>query len=907
MRIHKKINFHTFLLRFSLTAVFIFLLLFSSIFYVKIKNFIIEQRESSIQLRMDQISSELQTEFNEIYDMTNNLKTNEIVIRYIDELASKELSSSEKYYQNASFEDYINTISQNNKLIDNILVITPNTQYSSERDYVDFKFNGMKIKSEVESNFHFINLGESKSKIELPASDKTIEMEELNSRLYFGTNIISADGVHKGVILVFINPNNLDEYFFYADQIRLVDQNGRMFFEGNNVSKDVPANLDIRMQDKKERFISWKDTGIYSSSIPYYNFQVFYEVSLSFYKEQIELIWKMFAVTFAFSAIVAIVFSRWIGRKVIQPLYQFITTIKKYEENRIYSSFVQQDKTIVMKMSLRERFFFYFVITVLFPVLIFIGALYVQTSNLILGDMKESYQSIHEKMARVMNNEISQREQILARIAFNNTIQRSMLEHNAEKISQELVNRRQFLELRRQNVRMYDDLGKIVYTNMHDQPKKLDPNFMRKLTNAGRKISYSLERDIFNNVSIVVGMPIFSPKEFSKVVGYITIDIENNQLEKHYSDWQKAGFKMLLIDEGNRILSHSDPLKIGQIFNDKKKILRADGANFHANSTDITGMNLEFISIYNYADIQKKVNQLFISDLYLLFSIILLLLICAYWLSKRMLRPIGQLNKLFQTFDLKGSHHDIVEQLSGIDEVDALTKNFNQMMKRTEELLHETLLTNQERIQLKYEKRELQLNALQSQINPHFLYNTLDNLIYLVEANETDKATEMIVSLSRLFRFITNREHVMIPFRDELVYTKTYINIMEQRFDNFECIWDVDNSILNYKTVKLILQPVIENAIHHGARKTKDMVKIHVSCKLIEKDIHIVVEDTAAGIKGAELAIIKSLLAATSLDKAGIYNVNGRIRLHFGENYGLEIESEQGKGTKVTIVLPAVK
>lgn len=112
---------------------------------------------------------------------------------------------------------------------------------------------------------------------------------------------------------------------------------------------------------------------------------------------------------------------------------------------------------------------------------------------------------------------------------------------------------------------------------------------------------------------------------------------------------------------------------------------------------------------------------------------------------------------------------------------------------------------------------------------------------------------------------------------------------------------------MNYKTVKLILQPVIENAIHHGARKTKDMVKIHVSCKLIEKDIHIVVEDTAAGIKGAELAIIKSLLAATSLDKAGIYNVNGRIRLHFGENYGLEIESEQGKGTKVTIVLPAVK
>jgi sensor histidine kinase YesM len=317
-------------------------------------------------------------------------------------------------------------------------------------------------------------------------------------------------------------------------------------------------------------------------------------------------------------------------------------------------------------------------------------------------------------------------------------------------------------------------------------------------------------------------------------------------------------------------------------------------------------MDWEFISKYNYSDIQKQVNQLFISDLYLLFFIILLLLIFAYWISKRMHMPIGQLNELVQTFDLKGSHHEVAERFSGIDEVDSLTKNFNKMMERMEELIHETLLTNQERIQLKYEKRELQLNALQSQINPHFLYNTLDNLIFLVEANETDKATEMIASLSRYFRFITNREQFMITLRDELVYTKTYIKIMSYRFNNFECIWDVDENLLNNKSVKLIMQPVIENAIHHGARKTKDMVMIHISCKLKEEEIHIVVEDNAVGIGEEELTIIKSHLASASLGKAGIYNVNGRIRLHFGENFGLDIESELGKGTKVTIVLPAV-
>jgi sensor histidine kinase YesM len=907
MRKDKTLHFHTFLLRFSLIAVLVFLLLLSSLYFIKIKNFIEEKKETSVQLRMDQISSELQTEFNEIYDTTNSLKTNEIVIRYIDELSGLEISPTAKYYQVARLEDYLNTIRQNNKLIDNILIITPETQYSSDQKYVDFRFNGMKVKAEVESNFHFVNLGEAGSKIELPSSDMEIETEQLNNQLFFGTNILSADGVHKGVILLFINPKNLEDSLFYADQIRLFDQNGKEFFKGEKAALEVPAKLDTLKHVNKGQFVSWGNTGIYYSPIPYYNFQLIYEEPLDFYKKQMGLMWKIIVFTFVGSALAAIIFSRLIGRKVIQPLYQLIESMKEYEVSGNYSSLLKQNKTTGMKMSLRERFFFYFVITVLLPLLIFMGILYGQTSNLVSGDLQESYHSVHEKMARLMDNEIKQRELTLARIAYNNNIQLHLLEHDGgEKIGYELVDRRQFFELRRQNIRIYDESGKILYTNMNNQPKKLDTDFMSNLASSGRKISYSLERDRFDNVTIVIGMPIFSPVDFSKIIGYMTVDIENNLLETFYSDWQQTGLEMLLVDKSNRILSHPNSLQIGKSFDRKEEILQDEGNKFHAYSTKITSMDWEFISKYNFVDIQKQVNQLFISDLYLLFIILLLLLIFAYWISKRLHRPIGQLKELVETFDLKGSHNEVAERLSGIDEVDALTKNFNKMMMRMEELIHETLLTNQERIQLKYEKRELQLNALQSQINPHFLYNTLDNLIFLVEANETDKATEMIASLSRFFRFITNREQFMITLREELVYTKTYIKIMSYRFDNFECIWDVDENVLNNKTVKLILQPVIENAIHHGARKTKDMVTIHISCQLIGDEIHLVVEDNAAGIGKDELTAIKRHLASASLGKAGIYNVNGRIRLHFGENYGLDIESEQGKGTKVTIVLPAV-
>jgi sensor histidine kinase YesM len=907
MRKAKKQQFHTFLLKFSLITVFVFLLLLSSLYYIKIKSFIEEKKETSIQLRMEQISYELQTEFNNIYDTTNNLKTNEIVIRYIDELSGSKISPSEKYYQHAGFEDYLNTIRQNNKLIENILIITPTTQYSSDQKFVDFKLNGMKVKTEVENNFYFINMGEASRKIELPSFNEegAADLNDLNNHMFFGTNIMSPDGVHKGVILVFINPNSLDESLFYAGQIRLFDQNGRQFFKGDQVEGEKLKELNS--QSKKELLQSGEDKGFYYSSIPYYNFQLIYEEPLSFYIKQIGLMWKMIVITFVCSALAAIIFSRMIGRKVIQPLYRLIESIKEYEEGRNSSSLVQQNKMTGMKLSIRERFFFYFVITVLLPLLIFIGILYAQTSKLVSGDMQENYHSVHEKMARLMINEINQRELTMARIAHNNNIQLHMIEHDTEKIGQELVDRRQFLELRRQNIKMYDESGKILYSNTHTQQNKLASEFMSTLTSSGRKISYTLERDRFDNVTIVIGMPIFSPVEFSKIIGFITVDIENNQLETYYSDWQKTGLEMLLADKRNMILSHPNPLQIGKVFDSKEKMLHAEGSKVHAYSTKITGLDWEFISTYNYSDIQKQVNQLFIGDLYLFFFIILLLLVFAYWISKRMHRPIGQLNELVRTFDLKGSHRDVIERLSGIEEVDSLTKNFNQMMERIEELIHERIITNQERVQLKYEKRELQLNALQSQINPHFLYNTLDNLIYLVEANETDRATEMIASLSRFFRFITNREQFMISLRDELSFTKTYLKIMSYRFDNFESIWDVDENVLNHKTVKLILQPVIENAIHHGARKTKDMVTIHISCKLKKDEIHIVVVDNAVGIGEEKLTLIKRQLAATSLDKAGIYNVNGRIRLQYGEKYGLSIESERGNGTKVTIVLPAVK
>jgi sensor histidine kinase YesM len=295
---------------------------------------------------------------------------------------------------------------------------------------------------------------------------------------------------------------------------------------------------------------------------------------------------------------------------------------------------------------------------------------------------------------------------------------------------------------------------------------------------------------------------------------------------------------------------------------------------------------------------------LFLGDSYLVFLIFLLMLIFAYYMSQRMLNPLGRLNQMLNEYGSGESRQVILEQVSRIDEVDLLGLNFNRMVRRIDDLVEQTLVASQQRIKLEYEKKEILMLALQTQINPHFLYNTLDNLIHLIETGRTNSAVEMINSLSRLFRYVTNREQT-IRMRDEIMYARTYAAIMSHRYENFQCVWHIDESVLECSTIKLILQPLIENAIHHGARKTRNPVTIDISCRLKGHLIEIVVKDDALGMPEERLAEVRRQLADPGMKKAGIYNVNARIKLNYGEAYGLSIDSEEGKGSAATILLPA--
>lgn len=207
------------------------------------------------------------------------------------------------------------------------------------------------------------------------------------------------------------------------------------------------------------------------------------------------------------------------------------------------------------------------------------------------------------------------------------------------------------------------------------------------------------------------------------------------------------------------------------------------------------------------------------------------------------------------------------------------------------------------------EKRKRELEALQSQINPHFLYNTLESITWMVEGGKNKEASFMISQLAKLFRISLSEGHTVIRLRDELQHARSYMNIQKTCYKNkFSVTFDVEESVYDYCVVKLSLQPLLENAINYGVREMEDCGEITVSGKQ-EADLLILsVTDNGLGIPPDE---IKDLLTDTGRvhkkgSGVGLVNVNNRIQILFGKAYGLSIESELDEGTTVSIRIPAI-
>lgn len=269
-------------------------------------------------------------------------------------------------------------------------------------------------------------------------------------------------------------------------------------------------------------------------------------------------------------------------------------------------------------------------------------------------------------------------------------------------------------------------------------------------------------------------------------------------------------------------------------------------------------------------------------------------------ISRSISSPVKELNRVTNLV-AKGDL-SVKAEISSGGEIGELGESMNLMIDKINELLEQ--VTNE---QIRLRKAEFEL--LQSQINPHFLYNTLDTIVWLAESGDEKMVVNMVENLSEFFRISLSKGNEVITLHDEIQHVRSYLEIQKVRYsDILTYTIDIPEDLNNLMIPKISVQPLVENALYHGIKNKRGMGRIDITGRKENNNLVISVIDNGIGMKEGELEKVRNgiVFGKTGNGKVfGLYNVNERIRLKFGEKSGVSIESVYGEGTKAEIVLPA--
>ena len=314
-----------------------------------------------------------------------------------------------------------------------------------------------------------------------------------------------------------------------------------------------------------------------------------------------------------------------------------------------------------------------------------------------------------------------------------------------------------------------------------------------------------------------------------------------------------------------------------------------------------TGWKL--VGVVPAENLWSNYGQLVLFFLFIVLFSVFLLVFVNLRLSEWITAPVKKLDRAVK--ELEAGQQQVDFDVGGPYEVEHLSHSVRSMVSTMRHLMDDIVRQEEE-------KRRSELDVLQSQINPHFLYNTLDSVVWMTENGRTDEATVMLTALARFFRISLSRGSNIIPIADELEHARHYLTIQKMRYKNkFSATIETQDGVEKLYTIKLIVQPILENAIYHGMAYADGDGEITILARRDGDDVIIDVADNGPGMPGEVVERLldpKEQRAAPSKGGSGIgfRNVHQRIRLTFGEPYGLTIHSEPDAGTTVRIRLPAL-
>lgn len=343
-----------------------------------------------------------------------------------------------------------------------------------------------------------------------------------------------------------------------------------------------------------------------------------------------------------------------------------------------------------------------------------------------------------------------------------------------------------------------------------------------------------------------------------------------------------------------------DNIRLGGHYEDNINLLEKD---IHS-STQLIQDNLQEYTYYEAmnlekirGELEKKAGNNVVFYTVMLVAVLLFSTILTQVNIKSITEPIRELCDATQQV-ARGDFSPAA--IDSGDEIQVLTNSFNDMTKKIQCLI-EDIKREQHNL------RDTELKLLQAQINPHFLYNTLDTIVWMAESGQNEEVVEMVTSLSEFFRTSLSEGRDCITIQEEESHIRSYLSIQEIRYgDIMEYEIDIPPSLYPYYILKLTLQPIVENALYHGIKNKRGKGKIKVRGFEKEEGIYLEVEDDGIGMDEQELEKVREKLRGGTAHERGfgLGNVDERIRLNYGQEYGLFFDSRKNEGTKVTVYIP---
>jgi two-component system sensor histidine kinase YesM len=353
----------------------------------------------------------------------------------------------------------------------------------------------------------------------------------------------------------------------------------------------------------------------------------------------------------------------------------------------------------------------------------------------------------------------------------------------------------------------------------------------------------------------------------------------------------------LLLDDHNRVISAADKSLIGKELESSLAVLlpvengsyerrKIDGEDCLVAVYELRNKIGTLVSVMTLDDLVKDTRTIGDALVWLILAGVILCFIAAFIFSRMVLGRLKQLRVMMGY--VENEEYEKVELLTGMDEISLLSASFKQMAEHLSQLFNQIYAA-------RLKQRETELKALQAQINPHFLYNTLDTIYWLARMEKAPETASLILVLSKLFRLSLNRGNEITTVRREIEHLNNYMIIQQKRYgDKIRYSIEARDETLDYDTVKLVLQPLVENAIKHGVDKNSNGGDIHVALFIKDGDLCFTVHDNGPGIERSRIGSILSREDGNQ-KSVGISNVHGRIQLYSGQEYGLSfLETECG-------------